>query len=86
VDVFMGSIADLGTAANPGGNTFQGNSGVGVLAESGVLANAIGNTWNPNTQGADANGRYPVVATIPGPVAAPDNGNYGINETSSLSR
>ena len=86
IDVFQGSTADLGTAANPGGNVFQRNQAMSVFAESPALINAVGNTWNPNVQGADGNGKYITAATISGPITAPANGNYGISSGSSLSR
>jgi hypothetical protein len=86
IDVFQGSTADLGTVASPGGNVFQRNKGGSVFAESPALVNAVGNTWAPNVQGADGNGKYAVTATISGPVTAPDNGNFGIVNGSSISR
>jgi hypothetical protein len=86
IDVFAGSTADLGTVASPGDNVFQGNKGVGVFAEAPGPVSAIGNTWNPNVQGADGTGKYTATAIIPGPVAATDNGNFGISDGSSLSR
>lgn len=86
IDVFMGSTANLGTAASPGGNVFQGNQSVSVFAESPALVNAVGNTWNPNVQGADDNGRYTVTATITGPVAGMSNDNFSIANGSSILR
>jgi hypothetical protein len=56
---------DFGTVADPGNNTFQGNSLVSggatecYFAVANVtLINAIGNTWDPNVGGADATGHY----------------------------
>lgn len=86
IDVSSGSVADLGTMLNPGNNVFQNNANVGVFAESSVPVNAIGNTWNPNIQGADQNGKYATIATIPGPVASVNNGNFQISDGCSLSR
>jgi hypothetical protein len=86
IDVFQNSTADLGTMASPGGNIFQRNKAVSVFAESPALVNAVGNTWNPGVQGANESGKYPTTATIPGPVIAPDNGNFGIDAGSSILR
>jgi hypothetical protein len=90
VDVFIDSIADLGTSDNPGNNVFQ-NTGVGVMVESsigvgGIAVQAVGNTWNAGVQGADTNGKYTTVDTISGPVTAPPNGNYSVNDGCRLSR
>jgi hypothetical protein len=58
------SSFDLGTAASPGHNVFQGNtssaqtSGLNVAVAAGVIVRAHGNTFAPNVQGADAQGRY----------------------------
>lgn len=51
---------DLGTAASPGGNTFQnGTSQVGVTSfRTFHTVSAVGNTWIPNVQGADGSGHY----------------------------
>ena len=90
VDVFVDSTADLGTSDSPGNNLFQ-NTGVGVTVESsiglgGIAVQAVGNTWNPSVQGADTNGKYATVATITGPVTAPPNGNYSVNDGCRLLR
>lgn len=57
-----GSVLDLGTAAQPGGNTILGNSstrpGVRVGVASGVTVNAVGNTWVASQQGASGSGTY----------------------------
>jgi len=57
-----GSVFDLGTAAQPGGNTILGNSttrpGVRVGVASGVTVNAVGNTWVATQQGASSTGTY----------------------------
>jgi Protein of unknown function (DUF1565)/Bacterial Ig-like domain (group 2)/Right handed beta helix region len=53
--------ADLGSSFQPGLNTIQGNSDGGLqipLSLTGFTINAVGNTWNPNQQGADAQGQY----------------------------
>jgi hypothetical protein len=56
------SVYDLGTAAQPGGNTILGNNasrpGLRVGAASGVTVNAVGNTWVGGQQGASAGGTY----------------------------
>lgn len=68
---FSGALtADLGTSADPGGNTLTGNAaaGVRVINALATTVNAVGNTWTPSQQGADANGRYsipPSFATVP---------------------
>jgi hypothetical protein len=51
--VYQASVADLGTAMNPGNKVFQNQSNASVFAESSVPVAAIGNTWNPNAQSAD---------------------------------
>jgi hypothetical protein len=88
VFMFDWSAADLGTAANPGNNTFQNNQTVGVTIQGTVgvqQVDAIGNTWNPSVQGADPAGRYSV-ATISGPVASVAGNNYDIASGLSLRR
>lgn len=58
------SVWDLGTAASPGNNLIQGNtssaqtSGLNVNVAAGVTVQAVGNTFAPNTQQADAQGKY----------------------------
>jgi hypothetical protein len=74
------SLANLGTAADPGRNTFQNNTKYGL--ESDVTGNgsavlAVGNTWTPNVQAADANGYY-ATATVSGPTPATQPENYYI--------
>lgn len=59
------SEVDLGTLADPGGNTFlqrsQSLSSAIVFQLNGVpLVQAVGNTWTPNVQGAGATGTYAV--------------------------
>lgn len=55
------SVYNLGTAAEPGGNTILGNNatrpGVRVNAP-GATINAVGNTWVANQQGASASGQF----------------------------
>jgi hypothetical protein len=90
IDVFVDSTADLGTADSPGNNVFQ-NNGVSIAVESnigvnGISVQAVGNIWNPSVQNADENGKYATVATITGPVAAPANGNYSVNDGCKLLR
>jgi hypothetical protein len=75
------STIDLGTLADPGGNTFL-EHGANLttalrLNVQGVTVQAVGNTWTPNQQGADAQGHY-VVQT--GKVLEDKNAvNSGIN-------
>lgn len=75
-------IADLGTSASPGNNTFSGNTEYGlnvVRCQSAASSSPIvGNTWQPNVQGADAAGRYPVMGTVFGPVMASVGSNFVI--------
>jgi hypothetical protein len=75
--------ADLGTTADPGLNTFTGNTNVGLEDNrtSGPTLQAVGNTWNSSAQNADANGHY---STSPSYTAVPETGpasgvNYSIN-------
>ncbi|HEX3764917.1 MAG TPA: DUF1565 domain-containing protein, partial [Kofleriaceae bacterium] len=80
---------DLGTAASPGGNTIQGNTGAGlaVVSDDGSpTVNASGNTWNASVQGADSDGRYILVETLAGPIAASPGNNFAIAAGSSLTR
>lgn len=88
VYLFGQVTADLGTTAAAGGNTFQGNSQLGVQLDGNAtgLVHAVGNTWNANIQAADAQGKY-TVATVPGPVAVSNGNNFSIaNNGSSLQR
>ncbi len=58
-----GPAVDLGTLADVGNNTIQNNTTTGVTFASSISSgsvNAVGNTWNPNIQGADANGHYTI--------------------------
>ena len=60
---FTNGTVDLGTAVDPGANTFTGNATTALHVDAfGGLAtlNAVGNTWTASQQGADANGRYSV--------------------------
>jgi hypothetical protein len=73
---------DLGTALSPGGNTIQ-NSGTGNLSGiTGDAISAVGNTWNPNVQGADANGHFPAATQLAGPASG---ANFTLNAGSLLS-
>lgn len=85
---FVTMTVDLGTAADPGGNTFTGNAASGLLngMAPGQTLNAVGNTWTPNVQGADANGRYSTPpAFAPVPKVGPANGvNYHTENASTL--
>jgi hypothetical protein len=58
------SSLDLGTLAEPGGNTFvqhtaTQNTALGLNTQA-LTVQAVGNTWTPNQQGADAEGHYVV--------------------------
>ena len=83
-----GLTFDLGTAADPGGNTFTGNSMAGLrsVAATGDSVNAVGNTWIANQQGADANGRYSLPPTFtPVPKGGVANGaNFKIDNATVL--
>jgi hypothetical protein len=56
------SSIDLGTLAEPGGNTFlQHAASLATAVQLNLQAQtvlAVGNTWTPNAQGADAQGHY----------------------------
>jgi hypothetical protein len=63
--LLTGRNADLGTAADPGGNTLTVDalntfgSALRIADNlSGVVVSAVGNTWRPNVQGADSQGHY----------------------------
>lgn len=82
-------IVDLGTQVDPGGNTFTANTTTGVQLNLSAIGTvqAVGNTWNPNQEGADANGHYstapgytPLTATGPNSNGA----NYRISDTSVM--
>ncbi|MGH8369934.1 MAG: DUF1565 domain-containing protein [Gammaproteobacteria bacterium] len=81
-------IVDLGTDLDPGNNTIQGNSGIGIFFAGTIpqQINAVGNTWNANTQGADPNGRYPNTATITGPVSPVEGANFALSSGFSIRR
>jgi hypothetical protein len=55
-----GIVADLGTQADAGGNTFTGNTSTGLQINLSWVGpvQAVGNKWNPNVQGADNTGHY----------------------------
>lgn len=78
---FHGVSADLGTQAEPGGNTLTGNTTASL--ELGLVSvaplSAVGNTWNPLLQGADANGHYASPTTKTGPISGK---NFTINNAS----
>ena len=87
---FENSTIDLGTTADPGGNTLTGNGTTGLhidaLGGAGTI-NAVGNTWIANQQGADAVGHYSVApAYTPVPkTGAASGANYKIeNAVSTL--
>jgi hypothetical protein len=84
--LITGTGADLGTASDPGNNTFRGSAlpGVtGVTVPTNVVnstISAVGNTWNPNVQGADSSGRYPrpVVVTGQSPLVLAKGLNFNV--------
>ena len=75
VAVFATATCDLGTTADPGLNTFTGNTTRGLEDNltSGVVQ-AVGNTWNASVQGADAAGHY---STSPSYTPVPQTGPVG---------
>ncbi|MEO8924447.1 MAG: DUF1565 domain-containing protein [Caldimonas sp.] len=88
---FKTGTIDLGSAADPGGNTFTGNGTAGLQVDVDPLSagtvNAVGNTWNASQQGADAGGHYSVPpAYAPVPKTGPASGvNFKIdNNVSAL--
>ena len=58
------SSFDLGTAAQPGGNTLLAAPGLRVSTAAGVLATAVGNTWRAGVQGAGAGGTYASTSSV----------------------
>lgn len=89
VYLLLDAVADLGTVANPGNNTFLANTNLGLDVDScntAPLITAVGNTWRPNVQGSDAAGKYPVVANVPGPVEPGFGNNFAIFTGCTLQR
>jgi hypothetical protein len=89
VYLFDHAVADFGTIGDPGNNTFLENTKLGIHIDgnSGArLITAVGNTWRPNVQGSDAAGKYPVVASVPGPVESGTGGNFAIKAGWTLQR
>jgi len=81
--------ADLGTTASPGNNIIRGNTGVGLSVLNDTVLpqiTAAGNTWNANLQGADADGKYIVPATIAGPIATTAGNNFALPAQANLVR
>ncbi|MDX2008122.1 MAG: DUF1565 domain-containing protein [Meiothermus sp.] len=67
--VVDGGLADLGTTADPGGNTFA-NGRPSLLDHGGNLTiHATGNTWDATTQGADSAGKYAAGTVVAGPAS-----------------
>ncbi len=62
---------DLGTADDPGNNTFSGNTTTGVFVGLDAIVFATGNTWNPNTQAVGSTGRYTVGFLVTGNQSIP---------------
>jgi hypothetical protein len=85
--------ADLGTVAAPGNNviTANGDVGLNVVAATGTNTappriTAVGNTWNASRQDADGDGRYIVVGTLDGPIAAAAGNNFALVSGTSVQR
>lgn len=62
---------DLGTAAEPGGNTILQNTQYNLHAEGPATytVHASGDTWDPSLQGTDSQGHVTVGNTLAGPVS-----------------
>jgi hypothetical protein len=79
------STFDLGTAADPGGNTITGNTtsaattGIDVKVEASVTVTAVGNTFAPNVQGANASGHYVIGISPCGPTSCDVKTGAGVN-------
>ncbi len=76
-----GTVADLGTVASPGNNTFLSIQSVGLYigGSPAPRIDAVGNTWRPRVQGADAAGKYPPsTPPITVPVPSTTSANYAI--------
>jgi hypothetical protein len=79
------STFDLGTAADPGGNTITGNNtststtGIDVKVNAAVTVAAVGNTFEPNLQGADALGHFALGAPPCGPTTCEVTTGSGAN-------
>ncbi|MEO8699915.1 MAG: right-handed parallel beta-helix repeat-containing protein [Kofleriaceae bacterium] len=91
VYLFDFAQADFGTTADPGNNTFTGNSSPGINVDGfggPRLIEAVGNTWRPSVQSADATGKYPTTQTLVGGGANDLTGavNFSINTNWSLRR
>lgn len=78
-------VFDLGTQADPGGNTLTSNTSTSLQMSLGNVrtVQAAGDTWNPNVQGADANGHYTTPTVKTGPAGS--GTNYQISNASVLS-
>jgi hypothetical protein len=85
--LFAGGSIDLGTLADPGGNTLQTNTETALQFSPSAagLVPAVGNTWIPSTQGADANGHY-TFGVLSGPygLAASKPNNFAISAGSKV--
>jgi hypothetical protein len=91
VYLFDFAQADFGTTADPGNNTFTGNSqpGLNIDGFGGPRQiDAVGNTWRPNVQNADGTGKYPTTQTLVGGGANEVSGavNFSINTNWTLRR
>jgi hypothetical protein len=70
IQITLGAVVDLGTATNPGNNTFRSDldAALQILDCNGPPIDAVGNTWRPLVQGANDVGRYPMDTKIKGPM------------------
>lgn len=87
--LYGGPAVDLGTQADPGGNTFTGNANTGLVDDlgAGSVVQAVGNSWVAGQQGADGGGKYSTgPAFVPVPKTGPANAgkNYGILNAATL--
>lgn len=78
----LGSNADLGTLASPGGNTITVNgtatSNVNLFMDA-PFVTAVGNTWNASVQGADAQGMFSGDVLLTGQIVNA-GGNFRVNQ------
>jgi hypothetical protein len=89
IDAGNASTIDLGTLAEPGGNTFVQHTTVQNTAlrlnTQAITIQAVGNTWTPNQQGADGQGHYQVLTgKVRDDVAAANGINYNKAATTTL--
>ncbi len=90
--VFLGQIAICcGGTTIPGNNHIYNNTFFGVNTvtdepgESFIVV-ANGNTWNPNKQGANAQGKYGATAVVDGPIGGVVGDNYHLVTNTKIIR